>query len=70
MLILGYNREVRSPLGVRPICGSSSIWLERFPVTEEAAGSSPVSRANKKGPARVFFVKRERLVEDSTSRGT
>jgi hypothetical protein len=26
-------------------CGSSSIWLERFPVTEEVAGSSPVSRA-------------------------
>ena len=27
------------------VCGSSSIWLERVPVTDEVAGSSPVSRA-------------------------
>ena len=28
------------------ICGRSSIWLERIPVTDEVAGSSPVARAS------------------------
>ena len=36
-------------------CGRSSIWLEHSPVTGEAAGSSPVARANKKTPEKVFF---------------
>ena len=26
--------------------GCSSVWLERLPVTQEAAGSSPVTPAN------------------------
>ena len=29
----------------QPTWGGSSVWLERFPVTEEAAGSSPVHPA-------------------------
>ena len=27
------------------LCDRSSIWLERFPVTEEVSGSSPPGRA-------------------------
>ncbi len=34
------------PLPNRATCGRSSIWLEHSPVTGEAAGSSPVDRAN------------------------
>jgi hypothetical protein len=32
--------------------GRSSVWLERFPVTEEVAGSSPVGPAIK---AQLFY---------------
>ena len=37
-------------------CGHSSIWLERFPVTEEVAGSSPVGSANVKELLSEFFL--------------
>jgi hypothetical protein len=47
--------NIRKEMGHAPhICGSSSIWLERFPVTEEVAGSSPVSRADEKAPHGAF----------------
>ncbi len=43
------------------ICGGSSIWLERRPVTAEVAGSSPVHRAVRKTDAyfwHLFYVLR------------
>ena len=30
---------------IEGVWGGSSVWLERFPVTEEVAGSSPVHPA-------------------------
>ncbi len=46
MSFSGYNESSRA--------GHSSFWVERLPVTQEAAGSSPVAPANCSNRRRIY----------------
>lgn len=45
--------QLLPPTQIKIVCGRSSIWLERIPVTDEVAGSSPVARADEK---HLFYI--------------